>query len=143
MTDDPRIERVIENLLAATAASRVTIRQDRPPDVYPVTHEATAPGVPSIRGLETPDMASQPVVKRVMTGEQVVQNDCRNASGEPHFQEMLVIYGGMRAQIVTPIHANAELRGILSLHQLGHPRTWTGDDARLCRDAAAALSTLL
>jgi GAF domain-containing protein len=143
MTDDRRIERVITDLLAATAASRVTIRQHRPPEVFPVTHEAAAPGVPSIRDVETPNMAKQPVVKRVLAGEQVIQDDCRATSQEPHFQEMLGLYGGLRAQIVTPVRAQGNLRGIVSVHQLGRTRDWTDEDARVCRDAAAELSTLL
>ena len=48
-------------------------------------------------------MARQPVVLEVQQGRQVVQPDCLAASDEPHFREMLELYGGLRSQIVTPI----------------------------------------
>src|SRR5690242_14369864 len=97
------IDGILEQLLSATRASRVTLRQDVAGDVFPVTHEVLADGAPSITGLATPDMARQPVVLEVQQGRQVVQDDCPAASDEPHFRAMLALYGGLRAQIVTPV----------------------------------------
>ena len=83
------IDAVLEQLLAATGASRVTVREDVAGDVFPVTHEALADGVRPIRGVATPDMARQPVVLEIQKGRQVVQDDCLAASEEPHFRVML------------------------------------------------------
>src|SRR5690348_10553086 len=113
------IDAILGELLTATGASRVTLRQDLPGEVFPVTHEVLANGAPPIKGLATPDMARQPVVLQVQQGRQVVQEDCEAASDEPHFREMLELYGGLRAQIVTPIVRNDRVAAIVSLHQLG------------------------
>ena len=137
------IDAVLAELLAATGASRATLRQDVPGDVFPVTHEALAGEAPSIRGLTTPDMARQPVVLEVLAGRQVVQDDCLAASDEPHFREMLELYGGLRAQIVTPIVRDGSVVAIVSLHQLGRTRTWTEVEIAAARSAAERIGELL
>ena len=38
---------------------------------------------------------------------------------------MLTTYGGLAAQIVTPVVVDERVAAILSLHQLGTPRAWT------------------
>jgi GAF domain-containing protein len=124
------IDVVIANLLAQTGASRVTLRQDRPGETFPVTHEALASDARSIRNVVTPNMRAQPVVVTVTSGQQV-------------FHEMLEAYGGMRAQIVTPILRDGRVHAILSLHQLGHVRRWTDGDVALCSTAAAEIGELL
>ena len=137
------VESVMDGLLEVTGASRTTIRQDRPPSVFPVTFERLTAGAPSILGVETPNMPRQPVVVRVLAGEQVIQNDCPAASDDPDFQTMLELYGGLRAQIGTPIERDGELQGVLSLHQLGTTRSWTTEEVLLCRTAASELARLL
>ncbi len=137
------IDAILEKLLAATGASRVTLRQDVPGDVFPVTHEALAGGTSSIKGLATPDMARQPVVLEVQQGRQVVQEDCLAASDEPHFREMLELYGGLRAQIVTPLVRDGRVTAIVSLHQLGRTRRWTEDEVAAAREAARTVGELL
>ena len=56
---------------------------------------------------------------------------------------MLEAYGGLAAQIVTPVFVGGRLAAILSLHQLGSPRMWTEQEIGLCADAAARVGTLL
>src|SRR5436309_2353069 len=137
------IDVILGELLAATGASRVTIRQDVPGDVFPVTHEALADGAPPIKGVATPDMAHQPVVLQVQQGRQVVQEDCEAASTEPHFRAMLELYGGLRAQIVTPIVRDGRVAAIVSLHQLGRTRRWTEDEVAAASRAADKVGELL
>src|SRR5256885_4971846 len=108
------IDAILEDLLSATGASRVTLRQDVPGDVFPVTHEVRADGVPPIIGVATPNMSRQPVVLEIQQGRQVVQGDCLRASAEPQFREMLELYGGMRAQIVTPVVRDGRVAAIVS-----------------------------
>ena len=138
------IDTILEVLLRDLGASRVTLRQDVPGDyAYPVTHEALAEGVLSLHRERTVDLRNQPVVRELLRGRQVVQSDCRTAFDDPAFQRMLETYGGLAAQIVTSVLAGEMLVGILSLHQLGAPRTWTDADIAACSDAAARLGALL
>lgn len=137
------VQSEIEGLLAESGASRVTLRQETPGAVFPVTHEALASGAGSIAGVETPNMAGQPVVLEVAKGRQVVQDDCLAASDAPHFRAMLELYGGMRAQIVTPIARDGRVVAIVSLHQLGRTRVWSEAEKACCRETAERIGALL
>ena len=137
------IDEILGKLLVATGASRVTLRRDVPGDVFPVTNEALADGTQSIKGVATPHMARQPVVLEVQQGWQVVQDDCLAASEEPHFREMLELYGGLRAQIVTPIVRESRVAAIVSLHQLGRTRHWSEEEIEAASEAANKVGELL
>ena len=50
---------------------------------------------------------------------------------------MLEAYGGLAAQIVTPVLREGRLEAILSLHQLGAPRRWTEDEIATASTHAA------
>lgn len=135
---------MLEELLAATGASRVTLRRDVPgEDAFPVVEEALAVGVGSLRGERSVHLPTQPVVLEVQQGRQVVQDDCAAAYDDPEFQRMLVAYGGLAAQIVTPIEVQDRLEAILSVHQLGTPRDWSADEIATVTAAAARLRGLL
>jgi GAF domain-containing protein len=137
------IDTILRELLDTTGASRVTLRRDVPGDVFPVTNEALADGTPSIAGLATPDMARQPVVLQVQQGRQVVQDDCFAASDEPHFHAMLELYGGMRAQIVTPVVQDGRVTAIVSLHQRGRTRHWSDEEIAAASETARRVGELL
>jgi GAF domain-containing protein len=137
------IDAILEELRAKTGAGRVTLRQDVPGDVFPVTHEALGDGALPIRGVATPDMARQPVVLQVQQGKQVVQDDCRAASDEPHFRTMIELYGGLRAQIVTPIVRDGQVVAIVSVHQLERMRHWTNEEIGAARNAVERIEALL
>lgn len=135
---------ILEELLAETGASRVTLRRDLPGDyAFPVTDEALAPGVKSLREERTVDLRNQPVALEVAAGRQVVQDDCATAYGDPAFHRMREAYGGLAAQIVTPVLCDGAVAGIVSLHQLGAPRNWTPEEIEACSAAAARLEGLL
>ncbi|HZO96178.1 MAG TPA: GAF domain-containing protein [Gaiellaceae bacterium] len=138
------VDAILADLLALTEASRVTLRQDLPGEhAFPVTHEALAPGAGSLRGERTIDLRTQPVALEVAAGRQVVQDDCETALDDPDFHRMREVYGGLGAQIVTPVLRDGAVIGIVSVHQLGRPRLWTGAEIVACRDAAARLAELL
>jgi len=138
------MDSILEDLLLAVGASRVTLRQDLPGEyAFPVTHEALAPGVPSLVDERTVDLHKQPVVRELMRGHQVVQPDCRAAFDDPAFQRMLERYGGLAAQVVTPIILGDRLAAIVSLHQLGTPRSWTDDEVAACTSTADRVAQLL
>ncbi len=120
---------LLEELLRTTSASRVTLRRDVPGDTaFPVVEEALAPGVGSLREERSVHLPSQPVVLEVQAGRQVVQDDCAAAFDDPAFQRMLAAYGGLAAQIVTPVTVDGRFEAILSLHQLGAPRHWSDEE---------------
>ena len=79
----------------------------------------------------------------VQRGRQVVQDDCAAAFDDPAFQAMLSVYGGLAAQIVTPVLREGRLEAILSLHQLGAPRRWTADEVATAARAAERVGELL
>ncbi len=137
------IDAILEQLLTATGASRVTLREDVPGDVFPVTHEVLADDTPPITGIATPDMHRQPVVLEIQQGRQVVQDDCLASSSEPHFRAMLELYGGLRAQIVTPVVRDDRVVAIVSLHQLGRTRRWSDGEIAAARGAAEQVGELL
>ena len=135
---------VLEELLPTTRASRVTLRRDVDgPSPFPVVEEVLAPGVGSLRNERTVHLPTQPVVREMERGRQVVQDDCASSYDDPAFQAMLVTYGGLRAQIVTPIQVDGRLEAILSLHQLGASRRWTDDEIAAASAAADRLQELL
>ena len=137
------IATILEDLRAKTGAGRVTLRQDVPGDVFPVTHEALGDGALPIKDVATPDMTRQPVVLQVQQGKQVVQDDCRAASDEPHFRAMLELYGGLRAQIVTPVIRDGRVVAIVSVHQLERTRQWTDEEIGAARSAVERIEGLL
>jgi GAF domain-containing protein len=139
-----QIDRILEQLRAGTGASRATLRRDLPGDyAFPVTDEALAPGVESLREERTVDLRAQPVALEVARGHQVVQDDCAHAFDDPTFRRMLETYGGLAAQIVTPVVVGRQIVGIVSLHQLESTRHWTQDEIEACRDVAARVAELL
>jgi GAF domain-containing protein len=140
----PEIASILEDLLGRTGASRVTLRRDLPGDyAFPVTDEALAEGAASLREEHTVDLRTQPVVLELQRVGQVVQHDSRAAYDDPAYTRMLETYGGLAAQIVTPVLVGGRLAAIVSLHQLGSPRRWTPDEIEACREAAARIAELL
>ena len=140
------IDSILSDLLTATRASRVTLRQAVPGEyAFPVTHEALAAGVGSLREERTIDLRTQPVALEVAAGRQVVQDDCATAYDDPAFHRMRDVYGGLAAQIVTPVMqaGDGDVIAIVSLHQLGAPRQWTDAEIAACREAADRLVELL
>jgi GAF domain-containing protein len=134
MTDHDHLLRLRATALDAIVAAlreqvdvdRCTLRLDVAGEYFPVVHEALAAGTGSLIGDRKVSLQGQPVVEAILGGaEQVVQPDCAAASDDPAFQAMLAHYGGLAAQIVTPVREGAALLGIISLHHLGSPREWS------------------
>jgi len=139
------LQAIVDELLRMFDVGRCTLRRDVPGDTFPVVHEARAPGVGSLVGDTSVSLAGQPVV-RILQAErrQVVQPDTRAAfSDDPAFQAMLARYGGMRAQIVTPVVVGGELRAIVSLHELRAARAWTPEEIELAARAGGLVGRVL
>jgi GAF domain-containing protein len=140
----PRLEDLLRDLLETTRASRVTLRRDLSgKSAFPVVAEALAPGVGSLREERSVHLPSQPVVLELLRGRQVVQDDAAAAYDDPAFQRMLDVYGGLAAQIVTPVMRDGTLEAIVSVHQLDAPRRWTDDEIAAATRTAERVSELL
>jgi GAF domain-containing protein len=138
------LEDVLTELLETTGAGRVTLRRDLPGEsAFPVVAEALAPGVGSLRGERSVHLPTQPVVLEVQAGRQVVQDDSAAAYDDAAFQRMLAVYGGLAAQIVTPVLRAGRVEAILSIHQLGTPRRWTAAEVASASRAAERIGALL
>ena len=138
------LARVLDELLAATRASRVTLRRDLP---------GTTPSPSSRRRWlrvwarsarkRTVDLRRQPVVRELAHGRQVVQDDCRAAYDDPAFQAMLDAFGGLGAQIVTPVVRGEKIVAIVSVHQLALPARGRDDEIVAAAAAADRVGALL
>jgi GAF domain-containing protein len=138
------IDAILSDLLAMTGASRVTLRRDVPGEyAFPVTNEALASGVGSLRGERTVDLRTQPVAIEVAAGRQVVQDDAAAAYDDPDFHRMRETYGGLAAQVVTPVVRGGRVVGIVSVHQLGEPRQWSPEEIDACDAAARRLAEIV
>jgi GAF domain-containing protein len=123
---------------------RCTLRLEVEGDVFPVLHEACRPPAHSLIGDRSVALTGQPVVEALLGGaDQVVQPDTRTASDDPAFLRMLELYDGMGAQIVTAVRRDGRLLGMISLHQLGGPRSWTAEEAALAREAAELVAAVV
>jgi len=138
------IDDVLQELLDRTRASRVTLRQNVPGDyAFPVTHEALGADVGSLMEERTIDLRTQPVAIEVAAGRQVVQDDSATSYDDPAFHEMRARYGGLAAQVVTPVVRDGEVVGIVSVHELRAPRHWSTDEIAACDAAVTRLAQIL
>jgi GAF domain-containing protein len=138
------LQAIVDWLRKSYAVDRCTLRLEAPDDFYPVVVEARTGHARTLIGDTEISLRGQPVV-RVLSEDraQVVQHDSRTAFEEPEFHRMLDSYGGLGAQIVTPVHVDGRLAGILSLHHLGGARRWSEAEAALARDAARLVAAVL
>jgi GAF domain-containing protein len=137
---DAALETIVSSLRDEVGVDRCTLRLDVPGQYFPVVHESRTPGTRTLIGDREVSLQGQPVVEAILSGaEQVVQPDTTTASDDPAFQAMLRHYGGLGAQIVTPVRERGSLLGIISLHHLDGPREWSEGD----KDAAFAAAELV
>jgi maleate isomerase len=137
---DAALDAIISALRAEVGVDRCTLRLDVPDEYFPVVHESREPGARTLIRDREVSLQGQPVVEAILSGaDQVVQPDTATASDDPAFQAMLRHYGGLGAQIVTPVRDHESLLGIISLHHLGGPREWSKGD----KDAAFAAAELV
>jgi GAF domain-containing protein len=138
------LQAIVSTLRGAVAVDRCTLRMEVPGEYFPVVHEARTPNAGTLIGDREISLQGQPVVEAILSGaEQVVQPDTARASTDPAFLRMLAHYGGLGAQIVTPVRADGRLLGIISLHHLGGAREWTERELELARAGAAVTAPLL
>jgi GAF domain-containing protein len=134
---------LLDRLRVALDVQRCTFRQPvQDAYAFPVTFESRAEGMRSLLGDFTIVQTGQPVIVKLLAErKQVIQEDCRIASTDPLFPKMLVHYGGMRAQMVTPFIVDDQLKGVLSVHELRDVRAWTVAERALAAEAAVLMGT--
>ena len=135
---------ILDRLRAALDVQRCTFRQPvQEAYAFPVTFESRAEGMRSLLGDFTIVQTGQPVIVKLLAErKQVIQEDCRVASTDPLFHEMLAHYGDMRAQMVTPFIVDDQLKGVLSVHELRDVRAWTIAEKALALEAAVLIGTI-
>lgn len=148
MTGRPDIaplQATLTELLAATAAGRVTLRIDRPEAGWHVDEpavEALAPDVPSIKGTPGLDQRSLATVAHIdRTRRILVQDDCRGADPAPP-PALLDVYG-VRAQMLAPIVEDGTMTGWISVHDTTRPRTWEAADVDAIAHAVELVAAAL
>ncbi|HSC04105.1 MAG TPA: GAF domain-containing protein [Solirubrobacteraceae bacterium] len=138
------LDAIVATLREQVGVDRCTLRLEVEGEYFPVVHESRTPGTGSLIGDRKVSLQGQPVVEAILGGaEQVVQPDCASASDDPAFQAMLGHYGGLAAQIVTPVREGPTLLAIISLHHLGSPRGWSERELALPRAGADLVRRLV
>ena len=115
-------------LLERTGASRTTLRLDDTPGVeFPVKAEALTPGVNSIAGDNTIPIRASATFKWINRERRIlVQEDLLTADPAPA-ADLMERYGG-RAQMLAPVEVGGELVGLVSVHYVPGPRSWTDEE---------------
>jgi GAF domain-containing protein len=131
------LQSVADDLLAATRASRVTIRGPRHAGEVG-THllaEALAQGIESMADAPQVGIAEAPTYVHLRTERRpLLQNDCRE---DPLPPAMLTERYRVGAQMLGPLLDGDELLGTVSVHEVGGTRVWSAADADAL-DAAVA-----
>ena len=136
-------EEIVEALLLAAGASRTTVRLDTPGAFFPVVAEARAPGIGSIAGDTSIDLRASPTFEFLDREQRLlIQSDLLDSDVAPP-PELIAQYGA-RAQMLAPVVSDGRLVGIISVHYVPGPRTWTAEDIaaleRATRQVHAALA---
>ncbi len=138
------LEAIVGELRASVGVNRCTLRLEVPGEYFPVVHESRTTGTGTLIGDRGVSLQGQPVVEAILGGAtQVVQPDTATASEDPAFQAMLAHYGGLGAQIVTPVRERGNILGIISLHHLGGAREWSAREKEAALDAAELVRRLV
>ncbi len=146
---DRELSDLMVTLRDRLALSRATLRLDVPADrPMPMTHEALAPGVASVHrpgggsgrvSHRRDDSSHSPVLAIPDTGRAAEVDPAFDDDG---FRAMVRDYGGLAAFVAAPVFEREKLVGILSLHQLSAPRSWTGDELEAAHHATTRIAEL-
>jgi maleate isomerase len=138
MAESTPFQKIIEDLLRSTGASRTTLRLDLPDQdagLDEVVAEALMPGVRSIRGDTSIRNLRDSSPIRFLDEQRtpLVQEDCSMADPAPP-PELIESYG-VRAQMVAPLVRDDGLIGAISVHYVPGPRRWSAQDLVALKEA--------
>jgi GAF domain-containing protein len=129
----------VDGLLAATGASRVTLRLEDDAGGFPVVAEARAAGVRSLRAETGIDLrAAATFIALERDREILLQEDLEHADPAP--PAALIERYGARAQMLAPLFRDGRLRAIVSVHESTGPRAWRPEDVEALIGATAAIA---
>jgi maleate isomerase len=145
LTLQPEVQRVLDELLLVTRASRTTFRVDLPEVNVTVAipfAESLAPGVPTMMNDGSLDQRGAATGKWMETNRKILaQNDVTVADPRPPI-ELTTVYGA-KAQMLAPVEEHGALIGWVSVHYLPSPRTWTQEDLSAIGAAAGQIQKAL
>jgi GAF domain-containing protein len=130
------LQRVVESLLLATAASRAVLHQVRPDGGFEIQAEAVQHGQRQIR--HHPELAALAAPSADLLKDDkdlVVENDIAEAPASGPGPE--ADSSRIRARMRVPLVRQGQLAGVISLHQAGEARRWGAADRRALLDARA------
>ena len=125
---------ILADLLAATGATRVTLRLDTPGRDFPAVAEALAPGAEPIRHDESIAQRGAPTAQWLFREQRpLIQDDV--LVDEPRPPQGLIDAYGVRAQMLSPLVREGQVLGWVSVHQAGAPRRWSEADVAALEEA--------
>lgn len=136
------LDMIVHDLLAATGASRVTVRADHPELTFPVVAEALAPGVRSIAGPSTIDLRAAPTFKHLDSTLGTLIQDDLLATDTPPPPELIAQYGA-RAQMLAAVAIDGRMAAFVSVHHGPEARHWTPDDVAALEDATGRVAVAI
>lgn len=123
----PALQAVCERLLAATAASRTTVRLVDEDGSISLAAEALAPGVASMADGPQPAITAAPSYIALEKHRQVIlQRDARTDPPAP--PPSLVEHYRVWAQMLAPVIAGDRMVATISVHQQEATRQWGPPD---------------
>ena len=137
--------RVLADLLAATSASRTTLRLDLAQLAIGVDDpvaEALMPGVRPLSGETGLDQRALNTVRWLAEHRRcLIQDSCRDADPSPP-QALIDVYG-VQAQMLGPVIRNDELVAWVSVHENRTVRKWTEADVAALEQSVAKIHEIL
>ena len=139
---EQRFQEAMEKLLAATEASRTTLRV--PDDgMYVLVAQATARGVDRLAGKDPADPRAMDTLEWLLENRRaLIQDDCATAVPRPP-QRLLEKYS-VKSQMLIPVLVDERIEAVISVHS--EPlRGWRDSDVRqaeqTAQDIAAAMAS--
>jgi GAF domain-containing protein len=132
------LQKIMEDLLELTSASRTTVRLDMPSENFhldTVAAEALASGVRSLRNdTSITNLREVPTVQFLEKERRIlVQDDCLTA--DPTVPRNLIDFYGVKAQMLGPLVRDDQLIGLISVHYTPSSREWSEKDVEALQDA--------
>ena len=138
---------IVDELRTATRSDRVTLRLENAAlglKLERVAVESLADGVNSIMTLTTADIRNGSAPRWLIANRRTfVMDDCLRPSDPALAPEDYVIETyRVRSEMVSPVFADQELVGIISVHYTQGPRHWTTAELELIEDACEEVKTV-
>jgi len=133
---------LMDELRAATGATRTTLREAGPEGDFAVIAESLVEGARSVRDDRTLDPRAGATFRFLAENDGLlIQDDAATHEYAPP-RELRERYG-MRAQMLGPIKGDGQLIGIVSVHHGPGPRKWRDADIAALEHAVAQAAVIV